>query len=74
MSARLPMGIVLLRNVGIKVTLDDGEYRVAYLDEQDPEASAYYTTDAQDALDTGRAMARHKGLELASDGSARRIK
>jgi hypothetical protein len=35
----------------------DGEYRVAH-DMRDNEASAYYTNDLADALETGRAMAR----------------
>ena len=38
---------------GLKVTKDDGEIRVAF---PGNESAAYYTNDAEDALNTGRAM------------------
>jgi hypothetical protein len=48
----------LLRPLGVTLRKRDGEYRVAF-DMRDNEASAYYTNDLADALETGRAMACH---------------
>ncbi len=42
----------------ITVTLDDGEYKVQTRAAAAHEAGCYYTTDAQDALNTGLAMAK----------------
>lgn len=40
---------------GVTLTVRDGEYRVNFVGGK--EDSAYYTTDLNDALSTGRAMA-----------------
>lgn len=48
-----------LRRSGIKITKEDGnEFRVNYISGN--EASAYYTTDLIDALQTGRIMAESR--------------
>jgi hypothetical protein len=51
-----------LRRVGLLIQKSDGEYRVAFPNSPgfDPEASAYYTDDLEDALGTGLAMAAHR--------------
>lgn len=46
-----------IRNLGLTVTVQNGEYRIA-----DKEGrQVYYTTDSQDALDTAFTMAMLKG-------------
>lgn len=52
-----------LRNLGIVIRKRDGEYRVNF--KGGSEATAYYTDDIQDALDTGKMMA-----QLRKDGLA----
>ena len=49
-----------LRAVGMVIRSQDGEYRVTFSRDlnQDAEASACYTDDLEDALGTGKAMAR----------------
>lgn len=51
---------------GFTVRKTDGEYRVAPCRSRDPqwcEDRAYYTDDAQDAMDTLRAMIEHGATE-----------
>lgn len=49
---------------GMTVTHRDGEYRVAYKGKGN-EASAYYTNDRQDALDTMRVMIKYRDAQHA---------
>lgn len=44
----------ILRAVGLSIRLRDGEYRVNYANGS--EATAYYTNDRDDAVNTGLAM------------------
>lgn len=44
----------------IVATIRDGEFRVNYRGGN--EVTAYYTTDAQDAVDTARAMLADEGM------------
>ena len=46
-----------LRAIGFSLRKRDGEYRVNFTG--GGEATAYYTDDRADALDTARAMDRH---------------
>jgi len=46
-----------IRDMGLSITIDDGEYRIAYRGRvADTESSAYYTGDRDDALATARCM------------------
>lgn len=48
----------IVKALGLRITKTDyDEYRVALA--SDAEASAYYATDLDDAVDTARAMAAH---------------
>lgn len=47
----------IVKALGMRLTRTDyDEYRIAYA--SNAEASAYYATDLQDAVDTARAMAK----------------
>ncbi len=59
---------IALRPLGMKVRREEGEFRVVFDDfdatprgELDEEMAAYYTLDAEDALETARDMARRRG-------------
>ena len=59
---------IALRPLGMKVRREEGEFRVVFDDfdatprgELDEEMAAYYTLDAEDALETARNMARRRG-------------
>ena len=56
--------------LGLAIGKKDGEYRVALYTSRmrTDEASAAYTTDLEDALGTGRAMAAHRDKEQTSIG------
>ena len=51
---------IACRAIGIRLSRKDGEYRVAHdtwvLSTDEIEASAYYTTDLQDAVNTAELM------------------
>lgn len=49
--------IKAIRDMGLACRVQDGEFRVAYR-VRDNEASACYTTDREDALDTAKAMVK----------------
>lgn len=53
-----------LRGIGMELRVRDGEYRVNF--SRGPERTAYYTTDLDDALSTGRSMSR-EGLKNPPD-------
>lgn len=51
----------LLSMNAISIRHHDGEYRVNFSGRAGTEATAYYTNDLKDALDSGRDMARRRG-------------
>lgn len=56
----------MLRAIGITLKRAEGdEYRVAFKG-KDQEASAYYTNDLSDAVETGRDMARRAAIANAA--------
>jgi len=52
-----------IRALGLTISKCNGEYRVAFPGPGN-EASAYYTNDLQDALNTARAMHAHARAEI----------
>lgn len=52
----------IIRGLGLTVTKRDGEFRVNYPNGK--EETAYYTTDAEDAINTARAMSEWQGKRL----------
>ncbi len=53
-----------IKAIGMHASIRDGEWRVTYPYGEGPDAwredCAYYTTDAQDAIDTARTMRAHR--------------
>ncbi len=47
---------VILRAIGVSIRKDDGEYRVNIIG--GTELTAYYTSDLEDAVATGKAMSK----------------
>ncbi len=56
----LGLAKIKLRQVGMTLTRKDGEYRVNIAGGK--EATAYYTDDIEDALNTGLAIAKHGSI------------
>lgn len=57
-AATLEQARAQLAPLGVVLTKSDGEYRVNF--KGGAEATAYYTDDLNDAVGTGKAMAKHK--------------
>lgn len=58
-----------IRQLGMSVSIRDGEYRITYpgLSRDRAEAVAYYTSDRHDALNTARAMWRARWYAYSLD-------
>jgi hypothetical protein len=73
MAKRLTFAAVqaTLREHGVTIfrTAEPGEFRVRLTDA--PPRTGYYTTDLQDALDTGKAMARERDVRLHAAAGGR---
>lgn len=52
--------ISAIRGLGLSVRVSDGEYRINY--PGGAESTAYYTSEASDAVGTARVMARSKTM------------
>jgi hypothetical protein len=63
MNITLIKAALAMRGITLRKTGLGNEIRVNYANGR--EATAYYTDDAQDALDTGLSMADHKDGKLA---------
>lgn len=62
----------VLRNFGMTLSKRDNEYRVNFLGAR--EASAYYTNDVSDALNTGTLMAMRADTAIFQSANLRRFK
>jgi hypothetical protein len=70
MSLTLKAAQHALRETGIAIRHRDGEWRVNF--RPGGESTAYYTSDLEDAVMTGMAMAHARTMKLIEDLNARR--